>query len=87
MELIQTCCLFISNARNSSTVVQGISNAVANGVTIVHAAGNDDTSVPNYLDFLGDRVLSAASASSSDFWLTIFLEKVPACIALNMSQF
>lgn len=38
-------------SQQTATMVQGILDAKANGVTVVHAAGNDNDDDPDYLDF------------------------------------
>ncbi|MCH7948514.1 MAG: S8 family serine peptidase [candidate division Zixibacteria bacterium] len=53
-------------SQGTSAMVQGMSNAAAAGVTVVHASGNSNAEVPDFLDILGDDVLSVASTTSSD---------------------
>ena len=53
-------------SQGTSAMVQGMSNAAAAGVTVVHASGNSNAEVPDFLDVLGDDVLSVASTTSSD---------------------
>ena len=53
-------------SQGTSAMVQGMSNATAAGVTVAHAAGNGNSEIPDFLDVLGDDVLSVASTTSSD---------------------
>ncbi|MCH9024812.1 MAG: S8 family serine peptidase, partial [candidate division Zixibacteria bacterium] len=53
-------------SQGTSAMIQVMSNAAAAGVTVVHASGNGNIEVPDFLDVLGDDVLSVASTTSSD---------------------
>ena len=44
----------------------GMAAATAAGVSVFHAAGNDNTNAPQYLDLLGDDVVTVAATTSSD---------------------
>ncbi|MBD3403237.1 S8 family serine peptidase [candidate division GN15 bacterium] len=50
----------------SSIQTSAIANAITNGLTLVHAAGNDDCDCPDPLDGFGTGVLSVASTNSVD---------------------
>jgi len=52
---------------NTTTMQVAMANAAVNGVTVVHASGNDDCDCPDYLDYDPEtNVLSVASTTSSD---------------------
>jgi len=50
----------------TSTMIAGMNNATASGVSVFHAAGNANLDSPDYLDLLGTRVMSVAATNSSD---------------------
>lgn len=50
----------------SSTQATAIVNAINNGLTLVHAAGNENCDCPDQLDGYGTNVLSVASTTSGD---------------------
>jgi PKD repeat protein len=51
---------------SNSAVATGMAAATAAGVSVFHAAGNDNMNTPSYLDLLGDDVISVAATTSSD---------------------
>jgi len=53
-----------SQATGSMAV--GMAAATAAGVSVFHAAGNENANDPDYLDLLGDDVISVAATTSSD---------------------
>ncbi len=47
-------------------MIAGMAAATAAGVSVFHAAGNDNQNAPSYLDLLGDDVVTVAATTSSD---------------------
>jgi len=50
----------------TSNMITAMNNATAAGVSVFHAAGNANMNAPDFLDFLGDDVMSVAATTSSD---------------------
>lgn len=51
---------------SSSTQATALVNAINNGLTLLHAAGNDNCDCPSHADGYGTNVLSVASTQSND---------------------
>ncbi|MGH8014725.1 MAG: S8 family serine peptidase, partial [Candidatus Zixiibacteriota bacterium] len=58
-------CSWGSSAVTSMTTAMAQANAA--GVSVFHAAGNANMNAPDYLDLLGDQVISVAATTSGDF--------------------
>ncbi len=50
----------------TSTMIAGMAAATVAGVSVFHAAGNDNQNAPSYLDLLGDAVVTVAATTVSD---------------------